>query len=138
MPVFTSTHGELRFTLHPPRVCSSVMTGAFDGALVDRFLGVHDEWLALGASRLQGFHDWAAMTDYDFAAHLAITKWILKHRHRIAGIHVLVRLPKVRLGIEVANFALGRILQIHDARPPFNEAFRLALQKNAAGASAGR
>ncbi len=117
----------MRVTVHSPRVCANVVVGVLDGEIVTPFLGVANEWLAEGGSGLHGFNDWEAMTDYDLGGRITVTRWTIAHRARFAGMHFLVASRAVRMGIDIANFALGRFMKIHPERRSFEDALRVEL-----------
>ena len=122
MTFHSTERGELRITVFSPRVSLSVVRGSLDRELVRPLLDSATGWLALGGAELHGFNDWEAMTDYDLAGRIDITGWTLTHRRRFGGMHFLVQSRAVRIGIEIANFALGRFMMVHADRHAFEEA----------------
>ncbi len=73
-----------------------------------------------------GFHDWEAMTDYDFADRVRLTAAVARDFDRIDGVHFLTGSRVVRFGVEAANLVLKR-LTVHPSRESFERALREAV-----------
>jgi hypothetical protein len=122
MTSHSTDRGELRITVYSPRVSLNVVRGSLDRELVRPLLESANGWLALGGAEIHGFNDWEAMTDYDLGGRVDITAWTLTHRRRFRGMHFLVQSRAVRIGIDIANFALGRFMTVPPDRHAFEEA----------------
>jgi hypothetical protein len=61
---------------------------------------------------------------YDTALRIALTEWMVEHRSRIEQIHVLARAPMVRMGVSVANLALGGLIKTYALRPSYEVAVK--------------
>jgi hypothetical protein len=74
-----------------------------------------------------GFHDWEAMTDYDFADRLRLTAAVARHMGAVDGLHFLTKSKAVTFGVQAANLVLGRIT-VHPSRESFDNALREAVR----------
>ena len=117
----TGAHGTLRIWEATPNVFLTQVNGNFHAAFVAPF--------TLAFSRVirnrtaHGFHDWSAMDGYDVDARVALTRWSVANRGAFASVHFLITSTIVRLGVQVANIALGGFMQAHGERGPFEDAF---------------
>jgi hypothetical protein len=65
-----------------------------------------------------GFHDWEAMTGYEFSDRLMLTAAVGRILDRLDGLHFLTGSRVVRYGVEGANLILKR-LTVHPSREAF-------------------
>jgi hypothetical protein len=73
------------------------------------------------------FDDLAQMTTYEGGVRIMLTQWVARHRARIQALHILPHGKLARMGVSVANLALGGFITAHSARHTFEEALRRAL-----------
>jgi hypothetical protein len=65
------------------------------------------------------FFDAEHMVDYVTAFRVRMTEVIRRNRSQIAGVHALVRSKIARMGLSVANLALGGFITGHGTRETF-------------------
>ena len=63
------------------------------------------------------------MVGYDVDARIGLTRWTLENRRAFASVHFLLTSTIVRLGVQVANIALGGFMKAYSERTPFEHAF---------------
>ena len=78
------------------------------------------------SQQLSFFHDWSKVTGYDTQARITITSWSVKHRSRLVTAHMLARSKIVRMGVSVANIAVGGIAKLHESQRPGRRSARRA------------
>jgi hypothetical protein len=64
---------------------------------------------------------------YDSPLRVALTEWTVEHRSQLDTIHVLARSPIVRMGISVANLALGGLVKTYSLRASYDVAVKSIL-----------
>lgn len=74
------------------------------------------------------FINTAAMTSYDKEMRLDGVEWVREQRRLLRSVHVLVRSPIVKMGLSVANLALGGFLKGHDRTTSFDRALADAIE----------
>ncbi len=116
------TKGTLRIWQPERGILLTQVTGSFEDALVSPFTSTFTIALRTKVTH-HAFHDWSAMTGYDVDARIALTRWTLQHRHAFASVHFLISSNLVRLGVQVANVALGGFMTAHGERLAFEHAF---------------
>jgi hypothetical protein len=72
------------------------------------------------------FFDLEAMTDYHSDMRTHCTQAILSNRSNVTRLTVIAKSKLVKMGVAVANVALGGIVNTVDSRPAFDLAVRLA------------
>ena len=82
--------------------------------------------------RAVGLHDWSKMTGYDAGVRMQVTAWALKVITRFDDIHVYSVSSVVRMGVSVANIALGGSITVHKCPEAFAQAREHLLQTRAA------
>ena len=75
-----------------------------------------------GSERVIGLHDWSEMTGYDSGVRVKVTAWGMKVITRFDAIHVFSRSSVVRMGVSVANIALGGSVSVHSSAEAFAQA----------------
>lgn len=76
-----------------------------------------------------GMHDWYKMTGYDSGVRQYVVKWSVSVIKRWAEIHVGLKSKVVRMGVTLANVALGGKVTIHDDRQEFASFTRRTIEK---------
>lgn len=69
--------------------------------------------LSEAAGLVYVFHEWTGLSSYDSPTRMRLTKWSVQHRDAFAEVHLAVRSPIIRMGVQVANVALGGIMKAH-------------------------
>jgi len=77
--------------------------------------------------RIEAFHDWERMSDYDSSARSRLTNAALRVRKSTTAVHFVVRSRVVAFGVQVANAVVGN-LRVHRDRRSFEAALRAALE----------
>jgi hypothetical protein len=78
-------------------------------------------------SRMMLFFDFWTMPTYDSEMRTEWTSWLVSHRARLDGLHVVARSKLVSMGVSVANLALGGIIKSYPAATgPFEKALKAA------------
>jgi hypothetical protein len=114
--------GTLRIWQPTRGILLTQVTGSFEAALVTPFITTFTVALRTKTTH-HAFHDWSDMTGYDVDARVALTQWTLQNRGAFASVHFLIASNLVRLGVQVANIALGGFMTAHAERVPFEHAF---------------
>jgi len=108
-------------------------------------LGHAEAWMRLGDRMVAtglpfaGFHDWTEMESYDSETRRLLTDWSLAHRAQFIEVHLAVRSRLVRMGVTVANLALGNFMVTHESVDTMEKAFletlaRLRRERSASSA----
>jgi len=112
-----------------------VVTSPMDGVVVLRMSGNVTKEVVPSVVALVGkmfaanpipttyFYDLWDMSAYDSALRVELTNWHLAHRDTLKALHAVARSRIVRMGVTVANLALGKITS-HDNRSTFEAALR--------------
>ena len=74
-PIYQSRTVELRMRVVSPTVVVTTMRGRIDRPVARALMAGLDDWMRLGGTSLQAFHDWSEVTDYDSDAREALTPW---------------------------------------------------------------
>jgi hypothetical protein len=77
------------------------------------------------------FHDWEAMTDYEFADRMRLTAAVAQNLRSIDGAHFLTRSKTVTFGVQAANIAVGHFT-VHPSRASFEHALQEAVRARVA------
>jgi hypothetical protein len=72
-------------------------------------------------SPMDYFYDLWELAGYDSALRVELTNWHLRDRENLRSLHTVTRSKIVKMGVTVANVALGVIVQ-HDDRRSFEDA----------------
>jgi hypothetical protein len=79
----------------------------------------------LARGRITLFFDFWTMPTYDSEMRTEWTSWLVSHRARLDGLHVVARSKLVAMGVSVANLALGGIIKSYPAETgPFERALK--------------
>ena len=70
-----------------------------------------------------GLHDWWSMTGYEPGVRQHVVTWSMKVISRWDEIHVALRSHVVKMGVNLANIALGGKISVHTRRESFEEVF---------------
>ena len=119
--ITVGTRGTLAIWQPSRGVLFTQVTGCFEDAFAASFISAFTSVVRNKTSQ-HAFHDWSAMVAYDVDARIALTRWSHAHRHTFASVHFLVSSTLVRLGVQVANVALGGFMTVHEARTSFEHA----------------
>ena len=120
---YRTDRGELRMWCPAPYLICSRMVGHFTTELASSVSSFSERRFAYHF-KLEGFHDWELMTDYDTDARVQLTRWVIQFRSRMQGLHFLIRSKFGVMGLSVANMALGGFIKPYAHRVQFE----LALQ----------
>jgi hypothetical protein len=74
------------------------------------------------SERLTLLIDFWDMPGYESFFRVGLTEWGLEHRARLEPIHLLARSPLVRMGVSVANLALGGLIKTYALRASYDVA----------------
>jgi hypothetical protein len=88
------------------------------------------------SGRLTIFGDWEGIEGYDVAAKALVTEWTVRHRQRLASIHILVRSPFVSMSVSVSSLVTNVETVVYDSRDVFERAYAAACLR--AAPAAGR
>lgn len=69
-----------------------------------------------GGRKIRAFHDWLDMTGYDSKCRTRLTAWSRRHLGDFEEVHMAVRSKIVAMGVQLANLALGGIIQVYSER----------------------
>src|SRR5512139_2983256 len=92
-------------------------------------IGHAHAWISVGNRMVKtglpfaGFHEWMGMESYDSETRKLLTEWSLANRAQMIEVHLTVRSRLVRMGVSVANLALGNFMQTHDTIETMEAAF---------------
>jgi len=92
--------------------------GHATGQHVDRVIEWRERALKSGRSIVL-FDDLEKMPTYDSEVRIRLTAWVATHRTRIEAMHILLRSKMARMGVSVANLALGGFIKAHIQRDEF-------------------
>ena len=76
------------------------------------------------SERLTLLIDFWDMPSYDSQLRVSMTEWALEHRSRLEPTHMLARSPIVRMGVAVANLALGGLIKAYALRANYDAAVK--------------
>ena len=62
------------------------------------------------------FHDWSEMVGFDTRCQRDLTAWHVRHRDRLACLHILTKSAIVRMGVSVANVPLRGFIHLCESR----------------------
>src|SRR5687768_3465346 len=94
--------------LHSPAAHIVVVRGSGHASVAHAQRVIEWRQRALRQSRsIVLFDDLAQMTTYDGGVRIMLTQWVARHRARIAALHILAHGKLARMGVAVANLALG-------------------------------
>jgi len=81
----------------------------------------------IARSKITLFFDFWTMPTYDSEMRTEWTSWLVSHRARLEGLHVVARSKLVAMGVSVANLALGGIIKSYPAETgPFEKVLKAA------------
>jgi len=111
-----------------PQVLVDQVVGHFERPHAEAFLRAGNRMLARGRPFVV-FHEWIGMTSYESISRQLLTEWFVKNLRSMPDIHVSVESKLVRMGVSVANLALGGVLHLHDDRASIARAFDTVVAK---------
>jgi hypothetical protein len=76
------------------------------------------------------FWDLGELESYESGVRVESTRVLLEHRKNVLSIRVFARSQLVRMGVSVANLALGNRVESFADRAPFEAALRLASRES--------
>ena len=109
-----------------------VLEVAFVGDLDSHDAGVFVDWLARALDDCEGcalFLDFEGFRSYATEVRAGAQRLLLSRRDRWTKIHTLGGTKIVRMGVTVANLALGGAVQAHTDRIAFEKQLALALDR---------
>ncbi len=119
--------GEAQLKVSAPHVVRIIMTGHVDAAAGRGIAAALHEHLAAAARAVHTFWDLEAMVNYHTEVRTACTRALLDNKPRVASVQTLSRSTLVKMGIAVANVALGGMVRGHGTRAEFEKALADAL-----------
>jgi hypothetical protein len=124
---YKTDRGELRMWCPAPYLLASRLTGHLTVELASCISSFSERRFAVHF-KLEGFHDWELLSDYDTDARVQLTRWVIQFRSRMQGLHFLMRSKFGVLGLSVANMALGGLIKPYAHRIQFEQALRGAVK----------
>jgi hypothetical protein len=134
--VWETAAGSLRIEIPLPYLARVTFRGHFTDDFVEPLAALADR-LTLGALPTIGFHDWEGMTNYEMSARMRLVAVALRNHAKTGRIHFVVGSTMVRIGIEVANLAVGKF-EVHAGRRSFEDAYARAIAEGASPLRAAR
>ena len=119
---FSSATSQLEVRIISANLVVTRMTGRLDAGVAAALIEALDEWMSLGGRRLEAFHDWYGIEDYDSEARVLLTPWSVQHRAAFKSVNVLVRGRAVAWGLSIVNALIGGLISTHHDRRTFEEA----------------
>jgi hypothetical protein len=95
-----------------PGVFASDLEGMMTHEFAEAYISVGNGVLEQ-SERAVGIHDWSNMTGYESGVRMKVTPWAMGVISRFDAIHVLSESSVVRMGVSVANIALGGLIKVH-------------------------
>jgi hypothetical protein len=124
---WTSSRGSVEVTLLAPRVVLFVFRGHLDPPLGKHIAASMQRHARALPDPLTLFIDAETLSGYDPPVRTDMTNAILGERERFEIVQVLALSRLVRMGVAVANLALGGLLRAHGKRADFERALRSSL-----------
>ncbi len=106
-------------------ICRLIHVGHAHGDYPSLYLPYVKTTLAY-TGRLTWFIDYWDSGNYDTKYRIDMVAWGRANLDKIDNLHVLARTPMIRMGVSVANLAMGNIFTLHSARAPFDIAAKNA------------
>jgi hypothetical protein len=103
------------------------MSGNVTADLVPRQIALLDQFRAAAPVATDYYYDLWDLQSYASALRVDLTSWHLKNRLVLRGLHTTTQSRVVKMGVTVANVALGVITQHDDRR-----SFEIALARGVA------
>lgn len=113
--------GTLTLWSPAPGVFASRAEGSMDAVHADAYVEYGDAVLAVRSPAI-GMHDWQDMTGYGPGVRGTVTNWAMRVIRDFREIHIYMESSVVRMGVAVANMALGGKLRTYKTRQEFNDA----------------
>lgn len=101
-----------------PGVFASELQGMMTNEFAEAYISVGNGVLEQ-SSRAVGIHDWSNMKGYESGVRMQVTNWAMGVISRFDAIHVLSDSSVVRMGVSVANIALGGMIKVHQSPEDF-------------------
>lgn len=127
---WSGARGGTELVVEAPHLVRIVMRGHVD-ARVGIATAAGLDKLIKQSIRCHTFWDLEAMTTYDSAVRVECTRVLLDNPTQVASIVALARSKVVRMGVAVANLALGNKIRMFAERAPFENALRRELEQRA-------
>lgn len=121
--VWATELGRLRLTNPAPGVFMSEAVGVLGLEAAHAYTGFADAVAGQGAGGI-GLHDWWEMSGYDPGVRQHVVGWSLRIISEWEQIHVALRSKVVKMGVTLANVALGGKISIYTDRARFEAARR--------------
>lgn len=119
--ILETTQGRGRIWSPRAGVFASVLEGQMNVDFAEAYIEVGDAVLE-HCKQAVGIHDWSDMTGYDSGVRSKVTAWAMRVITRFEAIHVFSQSSVVRMGVSVANIALGGRIVVHAQRDAFEQA----------------
>jgi hypothetical protein len=118
----SNKRGSLVMSNPAPGVFASRATGQLELEHARLFMDFGDALLATPGSKI-GIHHWYDMLGYDSECRRVIVGWTMKIIRDFEGVHVGLRSRLVKMGVTIANVALGGVVTMHEDRAEFERFF---------------
>jgi len=112
---YASEAGVLELWEAVPQLFVTRASGRMEPAHADAWIEMAEAIVARGP-RIAGVFDWLGMETYDSDVRKRLTDWGVRHRKMLYEIHIAHSSALVRMGVSVANVALGGMIQPHSTR----------------------
>lgn len=122
-------------SIHLWRPARSLLVSRVEGVLsVDgsRAIEVATRRIVSEDHRVDIFHDWSEMTDYEIATRVQLTLVAAELLGQIDSLHLLVRSKIVAMGVQTANLVLKKII-VHPTPDAFAHRLHEMMQKHRRG-----
>jgi hypothetical protein len=124
--VWESDTGWLRIEVPLPYLARVTFRGQFTDDFVEPLSALADR-LRLDGRPVIGFQDWEEMTNYQMSARMRLVAIALRNHATTERIHFVAGSTIVRMAIQVANLAMGKV-EVHPGRRSFEEAYARAIE----------
>lgn len=115
--------GKVSVTSVSPGIVVLRMSGNVTKELVPPMVALVGKTFAAHPHPTTYFYDLWGMTAYASEVRVELTRWHLARRDKLKTLHAVAQSRLVRMGVSVANVALGNIVQ-HDDPATFEAALR--------------
>ena len=119
-----------------PHLFVTRATGRMESAHADAWIEMADRIVERGP-RIAGIFDWLGMEAYDSDVRKRLTEWGMRHRKELVEIHIAHSSALVRMGVSVANIALGGLIQPHANRATLLAKYNTLVEKLGQGDAQG-
>ena len=119
-----------------PHLYVTRAVGRMESAHADAWIAMADRILERGP-RIAGIFDWLGMEAYDSDVRKRLTEWGVRHRKELVEVHIAHSSALVRMGVSVANIALGGMIEPHATRVTLLAKYNALIEKLGQGDAPG-